>query len=512
MVFYRKYRPQTLLDLDSTIVREKLYAILARPDAIPHAILFTGPKGLGKTSTARIIAKVVNCIGDKKNRGESGIEPCNVCEQCVSITQGTSMDVLEIDAASNRGIDEIRELKETIKLTPLSAKKKIYIIDEVHMLTTEAFNALLKTLEEPPSHAMFLLCTTEPQKVPPTILSRTFHLSFQKATIDELVRSFRRIIKAENIMITDAGLLRIAQLSDGGFRDGTKALEEVAALANGKEITAELIEEKYHISGFTVQKETILRLLLQKDTGALLSIISEMADEGADIRYMLEQVVSALHTLLLKKAGVMVDLEPGISEDSISLSELKTLLPLLMQAQGEMKYSVLPQLPLELAIIEWGGVTIDVDAISDNISVIGNLQVTPETIISVSTLRKQVGNAQKIKALYGEAEEKKQKAPATPPANVSVLDFSAEGEITTEWLQEFWAAIIQQVKTHNHTLAGVLRGCVIKSFDRHKLILETAYAFHRDKLDNTKTKEVLEQICRELTGNPVSVTVELKAG
>src|SRR3990167_11242532 len=189
MVFYRKYRPQKIEELDSKEVREKLYNVL-ESSSVPHAFLFTGSKGLGKTSTARIVAKVLNC--EKKTKG---IEPCNKCEQCVSITNGTNMDILEIDGASNRGIDEIRDLREKVKLSPMSATRKVYIIDEVHMLTQEAFNALLKTLEEPPSHVVFILCTTEPHKVPGTIISRCLRIQFKRATEEELVRSFGKIIK-----------------------------------------------------------------------------------------------------------------------------------------------------------------------------------------------------------------------------------------------------------------------------------------------------------------------------
>src|ERR1700722_6921705 len=205
MVFYRKYRPQKIDYLDSAAVRDTLHAVLQND--VSHAFLFTGPKGLGKTSTARIVAKVVNC--ERRKKGE--VEPCNECDQCVSITNGTNVDVLEIDAASNRGIDEIRELKEKIRLAPVAAKRKVYIIDEVHMLTTEAFNALLKTLEEPPEHAMFILCTTEAHKVPETIISRCFQVQFKPAKDKEIARSLTRIIEGEEINIEKDVLRVISQ-------------------------------------------------------------------------------------------------------------------------------------------------------------------------------------------------------------------------------------------------------------------------------------------------------------
>ena len=227
MVFYRKYRPQTVAELDSPKLQETLRAVLSQKE-IPHAFLFTGPKGLGKTSTARIIAKILNCTAKKRD----GIEPCNVCDQCVSITNGTNIDVLEIDGASNRGIDEIRDLRERVNLAPSSAKKKVYIIDEVHMLTTDAFNALLKKIEEPPSHVVFIFATTEPQKVPATIISRCFHISLQRATKDELIHALQRIAKEEKLTVDDQSLSLIAEMGDGGYRDATKILEEMFALSN----------------------------------------------------------------------------------------------------------------------------------------------------------------------------------------------------------------------------------------------------------------------------------------
>jgi len=222
MTFYLKYRPQKLDDLDILSVRNTLVNIL-KSGTIPHAYLFAGPKGTGKTSAARILAKAINC--------ESKNPPCNKCDQCVSITNGTNIDVIEMDAASNRGIDDIRALRDIIKLAPAKAKSKIYIIDEAHMLTIEASNALLKTLEEPPSHVYFILATTNPEKLIETIKSRTTLIQFTKATTEETKRSLKRIIKKEKfitksvMLIKNEELDQIIKLSEGSFRDAVKLLE-----------------------------------------------------------------------------------------------------------------------------------------------------------------------------------------------------------------------------------------------------------------------------------------------
>lgn len=306
MVFYRKYRPQKIEELDNEEVRSNLYSIFSK-GGFAHAFLFTGPKGLGKTSTARIIAKVINCEKHKALKGqrtEKEIEPCNKCEQCLSIANGNNLDVLEIDGASNRGIDEIRDLREKIKLAPFKASKKVYIIDEVHMLTTEAFNALLKTLEEPPSHALFILCTTEPHKVPATIASRCFRINFTRATAEELVRSMQRITKAEGIKADKEALLEIAKIADGSFRDATKILEEVAVFAGRKTVTADLVNEKFNTLGISENLAAMLDALVQKDVKKGLTICKELVKQGMDFKFFIEQLVERLHLLLLQEVGV----------------------------------------------------------------------------------------------------------------------------------------------------------------------------------------------------------------
>ncbi len=506
MVYYRTYRPQRIQDLDSDTVRQKIEAILRQSAptflSVPHAFLFTGPKGLGKTSTARIVAKVINCTGRKDASGKD-IEPCNTCDQCVSITQGNNLDVYEIDAASNRGIDEIRDLKEKIRLSPAAAKKKIYIIDEVHMLTTEAFNALLKTLEEPPAHAVFVLCTTENHKVPPTILSRCLHIAFKKATDEELVRALSRVVKGEKLSVDEKVLRLIAKNADGGFRDGTKILEEVVALADGKHIDETTFEHMYHSQSTAQKVERLLVSLYQKDSKEAFAIIHEAEDEGIDPFHLVSELIAVLHESFIKRA------EQDTNDDSFSLSELKRLLELFSSSVKDLKFAVVPFLPLELAVLSW----------CRNDSVLTS-SVTIETKVSdapssdakptISSLRKHAGNVAKEKALISEAvvEEKKEEK---KPEGVSILNYAATGEHTQEWIDDLWRNIIVEIKNHNHMIAGVLRSCRIVSYDRKVLSIEAIAKFHKERIEEPKTFKVLHEVCEELIGNPIEITVQLKS-
>lgn len=496
MVFYRKYRPQRIDDLDNTHVRETLSSVLKNGNT--HAFLFTGPKGLGKTSAARLIAKAVNCTGRAKNE----VEPCNDCEQCISITEGTNLDVLEIDAASNRGIDEIRDLKEKIRLAPVRATKKVYIIDEVHMLTTEAFNALLKTLEEPPAHALFILCTTEQHKVPATIVSRCFHLGFHLATEEELVRSFGRIVVGEKIDIDQDALVMIARLADGGFRDGAKIFEELVALSNGEKITKEFVESKYQVSSISYLVSSIVTVLQKKDMKRGLEIVRELGEKGIDIKYFMQELMETLHALLLVKVGIP-DTKYKIPNTQLEMDEITGLFELLSKAYGEMKNAVLPQLPLELAIIDYCGG----NEISRNQGVAIQAK---EDGVTVSSLRKKVGDIKKSEALYGVKKEEKEEKETIETKTVELQHAAPNGDITSEWLAHFWNELIAEMKKHNHTVAGLLRGCKIGSFDKKTLIIQTQYKFHKERLDDLKTRAALMQAAKLLTGKDVEVVVELR--
>jgi DNA polymerase-3 subunit gamma/tau len=472
MVFYRKYRPQKIDELDNENVRQSLYSIFSK-GSFAHAFLFTGPKGLGKTSAARIIAKVINCEKHRDLKGqrtEKEIEPCNKCEQCLSITNGNNLDIFEIDGASNRGIDEIRDLKEKIKLAPFKASKKIYIIDEVHMLTTEAFNALLKTLEEPPSHAVFILCTTEPHKVPATIASRCVKINFTRATNEELTRSMQRIVKAEEIKIEKEAVLEIAKLSDGSFRDAAKILEEIAVFAGRKTVTADLVNEKFNSLGISESLNQMIEVFIQKDAKKGLELCRELVKQGMDFKFFIEQLTDKLHVILLQKVGV----EKTDKDFSLSLLEIRRLFELLAVAYQETKTAVLPQMSLELMILEWG---------------------EKENVASSSE------ESLEIRAVGSPSSR------TTPQVQVSSSSQSglSHGVIAND----FFSKLIDEVKLQNHLIAGVLRGCLAEDAQNGKLNIIAKSKFHKEKLEEVKTLKLLEDSADKILGEKLSIQIIL---
>ena len=481
MVFYRTYRPQKISELDSQSVRESLFALFAKGFDVPHAFLFSGPKGLGKTSAARIVAKVINCEKHAKIKKtkltESEIEPDSKCFQCTSITSGANFDVLEIDGASNRGIDEIRDLKEKINLLPNKASKKIYIIDEVHMLTTEAFNALLKTLEEPPNHAAFILCTTEFHKVPQTIVSRCFRVDFKKATDDEIARSLSRIIKAEGIKVEKDAVLEIARMSDGSFRDGTKLLEEVSICSGKKNITRQYFEEKFNTLGVNSAAVQFIDALMERNAKKGLEIISKISKQGVDFKFFIEKLLNSFHLMLLQKLGAI----DSKSENSFEVSEIKKLLELLSIAHSETKFAVLAQLPLELMLVEWS---------------------EKDTIGSQSDEQTSRGPAGRF-------------PPASAHSNISSEKSflravgSPSTSVTPRKAPDFYESFINEVKLHNHLIAGVLRSCEIENTNG-KLTIVAISKFHKEKLEDGKTLELLEKVAKNILGGSVKIEISLR--
>lgn len=353
IALYRKWRPQTFKDLVGQEHISRTLANAITSGHIGHAYLFAGPRGTGKTSTAKILAKALNC-----EHGPTP-EPCGQCEQCRKIADGSSMDVFEIDAASNRGIDEIRDLRETVKFAPVDGRYKVYIIDEVHMLTTEAFNALLKTLEEPPAHVVFILATTEAHKVPPTIQSRCQRYDFKRITVEEIESRLRYITAEMKMEAEDEALAMIAIQADGGMRDALSILDQCAALAEGT-ITAERVRQILGLVGHDwIYKMT--KALAARNVQEALQILAELLRDGKDLKQILSELSLHLRSLMIFQAAGTVEAMDLYAEPQDVLQDqarlfapevLPRMIARLHEAMTEMKWSPQPRITVEVALME----------------------------------------------------------------------------------------------------------------------------------------------------------------
>ena len=346
-MYYLKYRPASLAEIDNQKRQEILTKIFQSSD-LPHAFLFIGPKGTGKTSTARIIAKILNC---EQNQGKKKLNPqsCNQCENCLAIAKNRFLDVYELDAASSRGIDDIRSLRDQVSYAPTRGAYKVYIIDEVHMLTKEAFNALLKTLEEPPSHVVFILATTESHKLPETIISRCLTVPFQKANLVEIRQSLLRIVKGEKLKVNEATLDLIAKSSQGSFRDAAKLLELAVSTTD---LTEKAVSSLLK-SNSQVEPEQFLKLVLAKQTGSALKFLHDYDSQGLDYSWLIEALLEELRVMLLIKKGLIDDSQIGSIINKTTLSEISRLMKILLEAYQLTKSSPIEALPLMIAVVEF---------------------------------------------------------------------------------------------------------------------------------------------------------------
>ncbi|PIR89382.1 MAG: hypothetical protein COU07_00585 [Candidatus Harrisonbacteria bacterium CG10_big_fil_rev_8_21_14_0_10_40_38] len=362
VAIYRKYRPKSFGDL---LGQEHIIEILknaAIRDRIAHGYLFYGTRGSGKTTVARILAKVANCetrAKDKKFHDKG--EPCNTCPRCIELDEGRALDVVEIDAASNRGIDEIRSLKESVRLSPTVAKHKIYIIDETHQLTKEAFNALLKTLEEPPAHAIFILATTEFEKVPATISSRTQRFHFKKLPIESIIKKLETISKTEKMDIEKDAIELIAAVADGSFRDAETLIDQITSLED--KVTVESVEKIIGKVGFTRIAE-LAGFILENDLNKSLEYIATFQNNGLNIVDLAKELIHYLRRALALKADPKLEeiFKNDLTEreretlkshsEKINPEKHISLIRDLIRSYSDMRYSPFASIPLEVTLIE----------------------------------------------------------------------------------------------------------------------------------------------------------------
>lgn len=471
MTLYLKYRPQKIKDLDLTIVRESL-ANLVNSGNIPHALLFAGPKGTGKTSAARIIAKIVNC----EKSGKHLSEPCDKCNQCISIVKGSNIDVIEIDAASHRGIDDVRLIRDAVKLAPINAKKKVYIVDEAHMLTTEASNALLKTLEEPPDHVIFILATTNPEKLIPTVRSRVVEVDFNKASSQEITASLTKKAKGEKVKFENDALKLIAEISDGSFRDATKILEELVL----QKIRLKTKDVASYISMKGIYSvDTFVDLIFKKKEKELIKYISDINAKNIQIEDFINSVIKNLRDILIDKSEKK-------ENSGMGKAEIIEVLELLFWAKQELPYAYIDSLPLEIAVYKYCA-----QKEKENSSNI--IEPTEETN---GQSENEKENTQSIKSETTADIVKTSKNKKATGKKVNITD-------------EKWRKILDEVRPINMSVEALLRAARPLDYDGQSLVLGVYYKFHKEKLEEVKNIQLLELVAEKILLHPTRIVCHL---
>ncbi len=483
-VFYRKWRPQTLNEVlgQEPVTQTLRHAV--ESGKIAHAYLFCGPRGTGKTSTARILAKAVNCPN------QSGGEPCNTCDICRSITEGRALDVIEIDAASNRGIDEIRSLREKANYAPSLASYKVYIIDEVHMLTEAACNALLKTLEEPPRHVVFVLATTEAHKVIATIISRCQRFNFHRLQQSEIMDKLKLICDREGIHIDPASLELIARAATGSLRDAENILQQMISYF-GNQIEPDQVKAELGI-GWDSRVRQLAQCVVNKDVAAGLKVISSLNRDGVDLRQFNMGMVEYLRGLLLSKSQC----EEALDVTSEDLTEMRSL-----AANTTLDY-------LFQAVKSFS----NIDSRSDNYSALPLELALMECALSPPTGKEQPNATEPMEVAddieVTESLEEAEVSVVLDPSRVEGETLREEVSQDIDYLRSRWREFIQSLRGEGSSgnLDAFLRSaCNPVALEDDTLVLGFYYSFHKEKIEDAKYRHLVEKKLQEIFGQPYKI-------
>lgn len=501
---YRLWRPQTFHDVvgQEHITKTLQNALLQ--EKVSHAYLFSGPRGTGKTSAAKIFAKAINC--------ENGpvLEPCNQCSACKGITDGSISDVLEIDAASNNGVDEIREIRDKVKYAPSSVRYKVYIIDEVHMLSIGAFNALLKTLEEPPKHVIFILATTEPHKIPLTIISRCQRFEFHKIANKYIIGRLQTVIDSQEIKVEEEALQIIARVADGGMRDALSLLDQ--AISYGDEVVT--VSDVLAVTGSVAQQHlhSLVQHIYERNTASALQLIDEMMNDGKEPLRLVEDLIFYYRDMLLYQTSpTMVDmLERVIVDDTfIQLSEgieataIYEMIQQLSKSQQEMKWTNHPRVFLEVAIVK----------LSQQVAV-QSAAVDHALVQKIEHLEKEIQvMKQSGVPVQQAAPESQEKRPArsargaykAPIGRIQeVLKQATRNEL--EGLKSIWGEVLARLSQKNRAHEALLRNTEPVAASEQAYVLGFVYEIHcKMVVDNQELLVTLQSLLQELTGKSLQM-------
>jgi len=487
LVLARKWRPQLFEDVVGQDHVVKTLRNAVKLNRIAHAYLFSGPRGTGKTSVARILAKAINCVTGPAE------EPCNECVNCKEITEGSSLDVREIDGASNRGIDEVRELRENIKYSPASSRYKMYIIDEVHMLTQPAFNALLKTLEEPPAHVVFVFATTEIHKVPATILSRCQHFDFRRISVRQIGENLRHIAREEGIDISDAALSWIAREGQGSLRDAQSIFDQVISYA-GTQIGDADVEELLDLGDRRLVSE-LSGAVLARDAGACLKIVDDAYYSGADIQHFYQMLLGHFMNLLVVKVthgeGLLADLPDHEIEDLKTLAQgaseetIRRLLDTLMVEENDIRRSTQPRINLEYAVVR--------------MAYLEPLIPIDEIIARIEGIEGRLGGS------GGQAA-----APVRRPADDRTVSELPPGRTYKNTDGDPWEALKGFIREHNPPLSSKIDNGTFLRHENGRLTVgfPKGYVF-LDAVRNAAQLEILSRMAGEFFGEETTVAIEV---